>query len=133
MHGRRRRGGGHRSLLCLVPGAVCRALVLAAAIGARSEFSRCRTFRERVTYAFFSLMTFTLAVLGSVPIARIWSIGRPHWAGLATGLAGIVVGAGLVWLVRIVASAAFTARRWGFGGVGLAWPWSVPSSAGRRR
>ena len=44
-----------------------------------------------------------LAVLGSVVIAKIWSIGGPHWAGLGSGLAGIVIGGGLVWIVRIVA------------------------------
>ena len=57
-----------------------------------------RMVRERMTYVLLAL-----AVLGSAAIAKIWSIGGPHWAGLASSLAGIVIGGGLVWLVRILA------------------------------
>ena len=73
-----------------------------------------RMVRERTTYALLAL-----AVLGSVVIAKIWSIGGPHWAGLASGLAGMVIGGGLVWLVRILASAVLHREAMGFGDVTL--------------
>ncbi len=73
-----------------------------------------RMVRERMTYALLAL-----AVLGSLVIAKIWSIGGPYWAGLASGLAGIVIGGGLVWLVRILASAVLHREAMGFGDVTL--------------
>ena len=73
-----------------------------------------RMVRERMTYALLAL-----AVLGSVAIAKVWSIGGPHWAGLGSGLAGIVIGGGLVWLVRILATAAMHQEAMGFGDVTL--------------
>ncbi len=73
-----------------------------------------RMVRERMTYALLAL-----AVLGSAAIAKIWSIGGPHWIGLASGLAGIVIGGGMVWIVRILASAALHREAMGFGDVTL--------------
>ena len=73
-----------------------------------------RMVRERMTYALLAL-----AVLGSVVIAKIWSIGGPHWAGLASSLAGIVIGGGLVWIVRILATAVLHREAMGFGDVTL--------------
>ena len=73
-----------------------------------------RMVRQRMTYALLAL-----AVLGSVAIAKTWSIGGPHWAGLASGLAGIAIGGGLVWLVRILASAVLHREAMGFGDVTL--------------
>ncbi len=73
-----------------------------------------RMVREKATYALLAL-----AVLGSIVIAIIWSIGGPHWVGLASGLAGIVIGGGLVWIVRIVASATLHREAMGFGDVTL--------------
>jgi prepilin signal peptidase PulO-like enzyme (type II secretory pathway) len=73
-----------------------------------------RVVRERMTYALL-----TMAVLGSLVITEIWSIGGPHWAGLGSGLAGIIIGGGLVWLVRILATAALRREAMGFGDVTL--------------
>ena len=78
------------------------------------EVFTARMVREWTTYALLAL-----AVLGSVVIAWIWSMGGPHWAGLASSLAGIVIGGGLVWIVRIVASAALHREAMGFGDVTL--------------
>ena len=58
-------------------------------------------------------------MLGSLAIAKVWSIGGPHWAGLASSLAGIVVGGGLVWIVRILAGAVLHREAMGFGDVTL--------------
>ena len=73
-----------------------------------------RMVRERITYALL-----VMAVLGSVIIAKIWSIGGPHWVGLASGLAGIVIGGGLVWIVRILGTAVMHREAMGFGDVTL--------------
>ena len=75
-----------------------------------------RMIREWMTYALLAL-----AVLGSLAIAAIWSMGGPRWAGLASGLAGIVIGGGLVWIVRVLASAACTARPWALA-TSRSWP-----------
>ena len=73
-----------------------------------------RMVRQRMTYALLAL-----AVLGSAAIAKIWSIGGPHWVGLGSSLAGIVIGGGLVWLVRVLASAVLHREAMGFGDVTL--------------
>ena len=73
-----------------------------------------RMVRERTTYGLLAL-----AIAGSVAIAWVWSIGGAHWAGLASGLAGIVVGGGLVWIIRILASAVLHREAMGFGDVTL--------------
>jgi prepilin signal peptidase PulO-like enzyme (type II secretory pathway) len=73
-----------------------------------------RMVREWMTYALLAL-----AVLGSIAIAKIWSMGGTHWAGLESGLAGIVVGGGLVWIVRILATAVLHREAMGFGDVTL--------------
>jgi len=73
-----------------------------------------RMVRQRMTYVLL-----VMAVLGSIAIVKIWSIGGPRWAGLGSGLAGMVVGGGLVWIVRVVASAALHREAMGFGDVTL--------------
>ncbi len=73
-----------------------------------------RMVRQRMTYALLAM-----AVLGSAVIAKIWLIGGTHWAGLASGLAGMAIGGGMVWIVRIVASAAMGREAMGFGDVTL--------------
>ena len=73
-----------------------------------------RIVRHWITYALLGL-----AVVGSLAIAKVWSMGGPAWAGLASGLAGIVIGGGMVWLVRIFASVALRQEAMGFGDVTL--------------
>jgi leader peptidase (prepilin peptidase) / N-methyltransferase len=73
-----------------------------------------RMFRERMTYGLLGL-----AALGAIAISVIWSLGGPHWAGLLSGMAGIAVGGGLVWIVRMVASPVLHAEAMGFGDVTL--------------
>ncbi len=73
-----------------------------------------RMVRERATYGLM-----TLAIVGSICIACVWWHGGPHWAGLATGLAGLVVGGALTQIVRVVASAAMGREAMGFGDVTL--------------
>jgi prepilin signal peptidase PulO-like enzyme (type II secretory pathway) len=73
-----------------------------------------RMVREATTYRLLAL-----AVLGSIAIAKVWSMGGIHWAGLESGLAGIAIGGGIVWIIRIVASAVMQREAMGFGDVTL--------------
>ena len=73
-----------------------------------------RMVRERATYGLLGL-----AILGSAAIAWVWSIGGSHWAGLASSLAGIVIGGGLVWIVRVFAYRVLHREAMGFGDVTL--------------
>ncbi len=73
-----------------------------------------RALRERVIYRLLAL-----AIIGSAAIAWVWSLGGPHWAGLASGLAGIIIGGGVVWIIRVLASAAMHREAMGFGDVTL--------------
>jgi len=48
-----------------------------------------------------------------------WITAHPHWHGLALSLAGIVVGGGCIWAVRIVGHWALKREAMGFGDVVL--------------
>lgn len=61
----------------------------------------------------------TLAAIGLIGIPIVWWIGGEHWRGLLTSIAGIVLGGGLVWAIRIVASLALRKEALGFGDVTL--------------
>ncbi len=48
-----------------------------------------------------------------------WVIAHPHWHGLAVSLAGILIGGGVVWAVRLVGYWALKREAMGFGDVVL--------------
>jgi leader peptidase (prepilin peptidase) / N-methyltransferase len=73
-----------------------------------------RAVREAKTYALVAL-----AAIGSGLITWVWWQGGPRWAALASGLAGVIVGGGLVWIVRVLASAVMHREAMGFGDVTL--------------
>jgi prepilin signal peptidase PulO-like enzyme (type II secretory pathway) len=86
----------------------------------RHGFRRAvRVFTARMVRTPMTYVLLAMAVFGSLVIAKIWSIGGPHWVGLASSLAGIVIGGGLVWIIRIVASAVLHREAMGFGDVTL--------------
>ena len=60
-----------------------------------------------------------LALVGSAAIAAGCGAGGPHWDGLLTALVGMAAGGGLVWLVRIIGTAALGREAMGFGDVTL--------------
>ncbi len=60
-----------------------------------------------------------LAVIGSIGIVATWMWGGEHWRGLVSALIGLAVGGGLIWVIRIVASAALQQEAMGFGDVTL--------------
>ena len=67
-----------------------------------------------MTYALLAL-----AVLGSAAIAGVWWLGGPNWTALESSMAGIVIGGGMVWLVRVLATAVVHQEAMGFGDVTL--------------
>jgi prepilin signal peptidase PulO-like enzyme (type II secretory pathway) len=58
-------------------------------------------------------------VAGIAGIAAAWWRGGPGWHGLLTGLAGLVVAAGMIWLTRAGASRALGREAMGLGDVTL--------------
>lgn len=48
-----------------------------------------------------------------------WIAAHPHWHGIAASLAGLVAGAGLIWLVRVVSRWLLGREALGFGDVTL--------------
>ena len=67
--------------------------------------------------------TWVIVVLGAIGAAAIgvaWRFAGPaHWAGLLTSLIGAAAGGGLVWVVRLVGTAALRREAMGFGDVTL--------------
>lgn len=64
--------------------------------------------------AWLEAATGALAIDGRFPD---WIAAHPHWHGLAAAVAGIVVGGGMVWGVRIVGAWALKKEAMGFGDV----------------
>lgn len=59
------------------------------------------------------------AWVGSLAIAAVWWWGEAAWVGLLTSLVGMAASGGLIWIVRIVGSAALGREAMGFGDVTL--------------
>lgn len=60
-----------------------------------------------------------IALGGGGGVVATWLAGGDHWAGLVTGLLGLVVAAGVIWAVRAGASRALGREAMGFGDVTL--------------
>jgi prepilin signal peptidase PulO-like enzyme (type II secretory pathway) len=60
-----------------------------------------------------------LAILGSLIIVPAWLAGGERWEAVFSSLVGMAFGGGLVWAVRIVATAALQKEAMGFGDVTL--------------
>jgi len=60
-----------------------------------------------------------IALLGSLAVACVWWLGGAAWLGLLTALVGMAVSGGLVWIVRLVGTAALQREAMGFGDVTL--------------
>ena len=70
--------------------------------------------RERVTYGILAM-----GAVGTAVVAGVWYTGGPGWHGLLSGLVGMIGSAGIVWVVRIIGSAALKREAMGFGDVTL--------------
>lgn len=66
-----------------------------------------------------TLMCLCLLVVGSAAILGVYWRGGTAWQGLLTSLLGLAFGGGLIWAIRIVASAAIGKEAMGFGDVTL--------------
>jgi leader peptidase (prepilin peptidase) / N-methyltransferase len=73
-----------------------------------------RVIRERSTYRILRM-----GVMGSLAIALVWFRSGPAWEGLLSALVGMAASGGLVWLVRVICSAAMQREAMGFGDVTL--------------
>lgn len=60
-----------------------------------------------------------IALVGTLAILLVWWSGGTYWIGLLTALLGMIVTGSLVWVVRIVGSAALGKEAMGFGDVTL--------------
>jgi len=70
--------------------------------------------RERSTYVMLGL-----GVVGSLGISGVWLAGGRHFLGLLSALMGVALGGGIVWMVRVMGSAALQREAMGFGDVTL--------------
>lgn len=57
--------------------------------------------------------------LGAAAIVGVWWYGGAPWAGLLTGLVGMIGASGMVWAMRIVGTVALRREALGFGDVTL--------------
>ncbi len=73
-----------------------------------------RLARERITYRIVAMGAF-----GSAAMTGVWIVGGDPWRALLTALVGMAGGGGLVWVVRIVATAVLRREAMGFGDVTL--------------
>ena len=73
-----------------------------------------RIARDRSTFR-----VLRMALMGSLAIAVVWFRGGLPWQGLLTALVGMLASGGLVWLVRIMCTAALRREAMGFGDVTL--------------
>ncbi len=78
------------------------------------QLSCARLARQRSTYRILRM-----AVFGSLMIALVWYRGGVDWQGLLSALVGMAAGGGLIWLVRIIGTAALGREAMGFGDVTL--------------
>ncbi len=78
------------------------------------ELLLARLRREPIT-----VYLVVLGAVGSLGILATWFVGGLHWKGLLSSLVGLAVGAGLIWIVRIVATWVLDREAMGFGDVTL--------------
>jgi prepilin signal peptidase PulO-like enzyme (type II secretory pathway) len=79
-----------------------------------AELCWARIVRDHSTFRLLRM-----ALMGSLAIALIWFRGGLQWQGLLTALIGMLASGGLVWLVRIIGTAALRREAMGFGDVTL--------------
>ncbi len=78
------------------------------------QLSLARLVRESATYRIL-----VMGAIGSAAVTAVWLLGGRGWTGLLSGLVGVAAGGGLVWLVRVIGSAALNKEAMGFGDVTL--------------
>lgn len=69
-------------------------------------------------YGFWKVLA-AIWMVGVIAICVVSNIGGTAWEGLFTALVGLMVGGGVVWSIRIIASWAMNVEAMGFGDVTL--------------
>jgi len=78
------------------------------------QLCAARVARHPATYGILAM-----CLVGTPGIAAVWFFNGDGWIGLLSGLVGMAAGGGLVWMVRIIGSAALKKEAMGFGDVTL--------------
>ncbi len=79
-----------------------------------------RVFWHRLRVEAMTYRMLATWLVGAAAIAlAAWQAREAHWAGLLTALVGLAAGGGLVWIVRVVGTAALRREAMGFGDVTL--------------
>ncbi|MGA2065202.1 MAG: prepilin peptidase [Thermoguttaceae bacterium] len=73
-----------------------------------------RLVRQRST-----CLILAMGLAGSAAIAGVWAWGSMHWAGLLSGLVGLAIGGGIVWIIRVLGFLVLRREAMGFGDVTL--------------
>jgi len=87
--------------------------------GRRGVFRGATVILRRVLREFTRPPLGAIAIAGALAIAAVWWWGGHAWIGLLTALVGMVISGGLVWIVRLVGTAALQREAMGFGDVTL--------------
>lgn len=85
----------------------------------RGPIYALRLIFARVARDIASWPLLPIAAGGTLAIVAVWLLGESTWMGLLSALIGLVVSGGIVWIIRIVASAAMKREAMGFGDVTL--------------
>ncbi len=87
--------------------------------GRRGAWRTTTVILRRVAREFCRPPLGVIAWVGALAISAVWWWGTVAWMGLLTSLVGLAMSGALVWIVRIVGSAALGREAMGFGDVTL--------------
>ena len=87
--------------------------------GRRGPIFALNLIAARVVRDIRSQPLFAIWLGGTLAVFAVWFIGGRAWMGLLTALIGLVVSGGIVWIIRIVGTAAMRREAMGFGDVTL--------------
>ncbi|MEX2172223.1 MAG: A24 family peptidase [Pirellulales bacterium] len=87
--------------------------------GRRGPIFALQLITARLVRDLRSQPLFAIWLGGTLAVFVVWLIGGGAWIGLLTALIGLVVSGGIVWIIRIVGTAAMRREAMGFGDVTL--------------
>lgn len=87
--------------------------------GRRGFGAALNVMTARIARDPFSKLVLLIGLVASAQIYLFWKLGPPHWEGLLSALVGMMVSAGIVWVVRLVGALVLRREAMGFGDVTL--------------